>query len=303
LREFIKRHPWQLEIVPFVVLILAFVVPAIYWHEIRAQVRPWNGYSADQTWMLRYVLRGITAVGWLIIASVDSNDIWVRFEHTKRFNWWALWSSPTLALMGWYMSDQSFGALWLALALLSFLPQILIEKSRRFIPQETVEESKPVPLIQPGEPFYYKEEKCRRPFLLRSVLGMLVIAPALWTVVEDGSGVVWMLGVSSLVTILTMRIFVSVSRERVTARAGWRRVSIPISHIRDVAIYDYDPLSGKRKGWVTTYDRMSIYAPGPGPCLRIETTDGKAYLLGVKDPEAFGNLIRAAMEGVRPSQS
>ena len=303
MKEFIKRHPWQLEIVPFLMLIVAFVVPAIYWQELRAQVRPWHGYSADQTLLLRYILRGITAIG-LFACSLDSNDTWVRYEHSKRFNWWAMWAPPGLAFIGgWYMANQSFGVFWIALGIVSLVSQVLIERARRLSPREVVEKPRQAIEVRPGEAFYYREQRNTIPFALRGAAAMWIAAPLMWTTSDDGIALICMFSICSLFVILASRIVFSVSRERVTVRAALRHVSIPISRIRDVVIYDYDPLSGQRKGRVTTYDRMSIYAPTPGPCLRIETVDGKAYLLGVKDPEAFGNLIRSTMESAHPPQS
>ena len=305
MKEFIRRHPWQLEIVPFVVLTVAFVVPALYWQELRAQVQPWHGHSADQTWIVWYVLRGITAVG-LFACSIDSNNIWVRYERSKRFNWWAMWPPPGLAFIGWYMADQSFGVFWLALGVVSLLTQVLIERARQFTPKGGMAEPSQAVVVRPGEAFYYREELNKIPLALRGVIGMWVAAPLIWTTTtssDDGIAVICMFAICSLFVVFVSRIVFAVSRERVTARAGFRRVSIPISRVRELSVYDYDPLSGQRKGMVTTYDRMSIYAPRPGPCLRIETADGKAYLLGVREPEAFGNLIRAAMENAYPSQS
>lgn len=302
MREFIKRHPWQLEIVPFAVLIIAFVVPAIYWQELRAHTRPWHGYSADQTWLLRYVLRGIAAVG-MFAAGMRSNDYW---ERTKKFNWNGLWNAPYLAFIGWFMANETFGVFWLALGIVSLLPQALLERSRRVTPKEPtkelVKEPSQVLAVQPGEPFYYREQRSIRPDVLQGIATLLFVVPALWTILEDFAFYAWIICVGSLsyVMILTLRIVFSVSRERVTARAGLRRVSIPISQIRDVVVYDYDPQFEPRTGMPTVYYGAPFCTPSPGPYLIIEKTDGEACMLGVKDPEAFGNLIRAAMKNAHP---
>jgi hypothetical protein len=296
LRDFVRRHPWQLEIVPFAIVVIAFALPLAYRQDMLARMHSWNGYSVEQTWLLRYAFRGMwVLVAW--IGNLQSNDIWIRLEREKRFNWWTMSGTAFMSLAGWFMSGWFFGPAWVAIIVLSLALEGLIERSRRFRPREIRGGRIPSVTVKPGEPFYYREERSlvMTPWYVRVPISLCLV-PGLWTIAGD-AGFPFPLAVGMLIGgLVATRVIFSVSGERVTASIGlMRRVSIPMLCVRGCEVYDYNPLVGRHHGWITTHDGMQLYGARIGPCLRIETTDGKAYLLGVKDPEAICDLIKAAV--------
>ena len=293
MRELIRRHPWRLEIVPFAIVAAAFCLPLLYRQDMLARTPPWHGYGVEQTWLLRYLFRGLLVVSTLL-SNVQCNDTWVRAERGKRFNWWTLYGTAFVAITGWFMSGWFFGSVWVSVLALSVVAEAFIERSRAFRLHEVARERDPEISLRPGEPFFYSEERKPLAAMLSQAAVVLSMLPAVWTIRPDWT-LITMMAICSVSTLVTTRIAFSVSSERITARAGWRGASIPISDVRACTVYEYNPFVGRHWGMVTTYDGMLLYAAKLGPCLRIEAIDGKTYLLGVKHPETVCKLIQAAV--------
>ena len=304
MKEFLKQHPWRLEIAPCLLAIAVALVLLTHWRQMLAHTLPLPGLTVGGTWLLRYVVR--TCVAFLLwIGNWEVNHQWVISEREKRYLFWPLITIVVMGAFGWFASGWMFGLFWLAITVPAVGLQAIVEARRPFVLLQ-----RPMPIdseaaeLRPGDRFYYREgtSLARRLLLLNA--GALVI---LLGFAQDWRDMMiyFIIIFSSFVITLLMRGFrreFVITREKITGRFGSRRLLIPMADVRSCTIADPHPLTESFRGhrgwgytWGNTRDGMQLYGDATGPMLRIDTVEGKTYLLGMKRTETAFRLIRSAL--------
>ncbi|MCX6376277.1 MAG: hypothetical protein NTU88_09655, partial [Armatimonadetes bacterium] len=271
--------------------------PLMHWQQMLAHTQPLPGLTVSGTWMLRYVVR--TCVAFLLwIGNWEVNHQWVLSEREKRYNFWPLTTIVLLGVFGWFASGWMFGPFWLAITVLAVGLQATVEARRPFVLlQRPSPPDAEAAEIRPGDRFYYREgtSLARRVLLLNA--GALIFVLGFVRDWESMSFAFIIIVVSTASALGFRREFV-ITREKITGRFGLVRLLIPMSDVRSCTIADPHPLTESfrgHRGWGHTWDGMQLYGDATGPMLRINTAEGKTYLLGVKKPKTACALIRSAL--------
>ncbi len=297
MREALKQHPWRLEILPFLMVVTTAIVPMMHWQEMSGHATPLPGLTPDVSWMLRYV--GRVLFGFLLcIVGWQINRQWSWSEREKRFNFWAVLTVVGLGVFGWFVCSKMFGLFWLELTLLTVGVQSAIEARRPFYVLQRTADSETVE-IEPGEKFYYREG-ARFSIPLELLLALLTAAVFAVAFLGSWMGVIPAFIGAAYGSIVGWKEIV-ISREKIAARFGPFRLMIPITQVRSCAVADPHPLTESfrgHRGWGRTYDGMEIFGDSTAPMLKIDTTEGKTFLVGMKKPGTACALINSALSNL-----
>jgi len=298
MKEFWKQHPWRLEIVPGLLVIATALVPLMHWHQMAANTPALPGFTTDGAWLIRYVARVLFAfVLW--IGGWQSNSLWVLSEREKRYDFWAIWTVVVMGVFGWFASGRMFGSFWLVITLLAVGVQSVIEALRPFALLQRPADAEPME-FKPGDRFYYREGTP----LGRSLLLANVCILVLWLgFVRDWESLIIAFIVIFPSTVITLtpgmnRREIVISREKIAGRFGLYRLMIPMTHVLSCAVADPHPFTESfrgHRGWGRTWDGMEYYGDISSPMLRIDTTEGKTYLVGMKKPGTACALIQSVL--------
>jgi hypothetical protein len=314
MKQFIKQHPWRLEIVPLVVFATAVILPLVHRHELMASAGSlpllWPAQNAVQNWWLHHALRLCLLMSpWLVIA--QANHEWAQMERRKKINYRVPPYTAFIALAGWFCSQWNFGSLWIALMVISPILQYMIEVTRPFVPRPDEEPLKQASLegIKPGEQFYYSENRGFGSSLWLIFVFGCCAALGVASFSEWNGGlrmtptliVVMIIATSTRVAFVVTNDYISAgdgTRLPILRKLG-RSARIRLEDIASCEVYDYQPLEKwYLRSW-RTYDGMVPIGPKDGPCLRIVTREGKRYLLGMNRSEdvcrVVGKIIIAAI--------
>jgi hypothetical protein len=293
MKQFIKEHPWRLESVPFVIVLIALFLPLVHRHELMVNAGPlrqlWHGFTPAQSWWLHWALRVCMVIGiWLL--GIQSNALWVRLELSKRVNYWAPPCAAIMAVAGWFCCWWHFCSLWTVAIVVAPILQILIDLTRRPTPKRDAAGSTVMASISRSEPFYYRED-CG--LTCRSLLGTIGnVGIMLGLVSVTGQWMPLAVIVPAAIIMNFSRLTFTITHDRITARVGGiQRIDIPMKDIISHGVHEHRPLEGRHHGWGNKIDGMITVTPRTGPCVRIETRDGKAYLLGMNHPEEVCRAI------------
>ncbi|MEN6372445.1 MAG: hypothetical protein ABFD64_10585 [Armatimonadota bacterium] len=194
MKQWIREHPWRLEIVPAISVAFAAVVPLIYRSQIALRVKPKHGLSPSVTWWGNYIVGIIFMLICLLghiycthltaKIGVDSND--------KKFPLAAIISCAGLTVTLYLVFPLLLGWVFICgvvLILSAWLiqPRLvrnLPESPLRDVPQPDLSDL-PKPKLDsrmetpaPGEPFYYKNNvriKIPRRFSLHANLAWIIL--------------------------------------------------------------------------------------------------------------------------------
>lgn len=306
MKQWIREHPWRLEIVPAVMALLALCEPLILRTQLIAEQQrpldhPWDTHPDWRAWSVPTAL-----MVWFWLEQLQNNQDWVQAERDrKRFNNSAVLTGFLLGTCGLWGASHllpASDALWLPVAwIILFLAawpvQTCLEQTRRFIRKETESnaDSCIAPAsVEPRDRFYYRETQTR----WGSLLGRLGCA-AYWPMSMCWyGGIYWTYGLLAGAAVLgfalvTVRATFVVSRERVSARVGYRRVSIPIESIESCELVDvppryYNNFFGHPYRSFRELNGIPLYALSSkvGPSLRIVTRARKTVHDEPTDPKA-----------------
>jgi hypothetical protein len=335
MRQFIKEHPWRLEIVPGFIVVFAIVWPQIFRSEIIA-TQPWKaadwlhhqifyitfmlGYAFLHCWMCHMHARCERGKKYFFYA-----PLWTMFLCWFGSMWfdWHLWPSeihydhisPSIV-----HHSVVYTLVWLILIPVAGVAQAVIEWIRPFR-AITIEESVPgASDIRPGDPFYYREVIIDWIGVIFGPLVCISLGYILWLQYKTPS--IWSLimtvVLASVVTWLfvkKLRVTYVISKERILCHYplggldGWwhagRHFSIKIADVKGCSIFCLDSsklLHPYFQRSSPDYMRPLMTKSKFGTCLKVETNDGKAYLLGLKNPETACKLINTALEARKQSE-
>ena len=291
MRQFIKEHPWRLEIVPFILTVLAIIVPLIYRSERLAWFDSWANHKIIGTWLFTFAINVWIALVYMK-RIINYNHDWVSAERYKRFN------PNTIVLTGFMAATiWVFGFVILAdllytwpLIPLAVIAESLLEYSRKYIPHEHAvdcEASGHMHNVQPGEKFYYRE------FNGLSLQKVLVLIPLImliyWLLFRESFAFVLAIIIGLAAYATSIKTFV-ISNDTITVGFWKMRVRIKIDDVLSCNISQSGLASPQKR-------RQANLAGDPynRPVLRIEMKNGDEYLLGPKDPETACKLINTAL--------
>jgi hypothetical protein len=308
MKQWIREHPWRLEIVPFLMVMIAIIAPLVYRHYVLAG--PSAVRVTPQQWLMgnASIVANVAAM-WFVKMHMDHE--WVRNERrAKSFNRWTAVYCAMIAATGLFSAWLRFSGtgrayttwvfLWGTLGFVSFLVQWVIEYSRPFVPTER----EPAPAadssvmgVQPGDSFYFREVHIRWAWLAYAFL------MGMWTMSLNLSDRWWWgSAVSAIVlplyALFSLYVVFVVSKERITVRIGRRKVAIPMQEVQRCSIVDV-PIGSVGWSWdpVKSYYGMPLYGSGmkAGYMLQIDTTVSKSYILAMNNPHTACALINSAL--------
>jgi hypothetical protein len=332
MRQFIKEHPWRLEILPCVMFLLASIAPVVYRSEAVGHTRPslhepWiNFWASPQPWLMRYGMPLVIMLA-LWMGQLLRNHEWMRVEQDrKRYNWSAPFCAVVIAAVGVFQAftvltnghgDWVFFA-WLAIALAAWPVQSYLERTRKrcaFLPEAASEpNASVVEGINPGEQFYYREDRVGWTDLLMAFAKLAGVPPFVYIWTGSAWTAVATLALLSAVTLpnLTPRVTFVITANHLSARTGLRKMRLAFPEIVSCQAEQLD-LCDRPSFCYRAFWEQRLWPPEPAPDvlqyyglgapvhgLIVETAKGDKYLLGFRNPEAVAKLMESLLSAARP---
>lgn len=303
MRQFIKEHPWRLEIVPFIVIVLAGLVPILYGIQIVKHMSALNNFARTETYLIRYIFRVFLLLSlWPIL--IQQNHEWVLAETKKRFDYVAVAWTMLIALCGWYVSQWFLAPFWLVTIAAATILQIVIEAQRPYIPRTIQKQSDTDINLQPGILFYYREDRSQL------WLGVLIYNPIIWWrwCIWSTAGKTDDLTVAIIVSVIVLlflpfipRLTCVVSNELIAVRFGWLwQQTVRLDEVKTCSVVNYTPddypISRKSRVW--KFIGQIAFAP-KADILRVETLYAETYHFAFKNAKEACSIINAALEARR----
>lgn len=172
MKEFIRKHPWRLEILPLICVIFALVVPLIYHEQTIAFVRSKHGLTPEQTWWGWYIFSVFGVLG-CFISNLSICHLSAQFHIDRKKDWYYCFFTAFVGFMSSLFLLHSYIVgwmliVWLVLLFSSWAIQKYLLRTLPSVPEPTVpivdlksllpsESEQPEDAVKPGEPFYYRE--------------------------------------------------------------------------------------------------------------------------------------------------
>lgn len=333
MRQFIKEHPWRLEIVPGLIILFAIIWLLIF----RSEMNATQAYLGKVR-VFQQVFQVVLLLFWAAYGAYWSHK-WVKGERQKKYFIAAPLTPMVMCLNQWYFfgwhlnafeisyhhvtpavvyHSHLYGFVWLVLIPVTGIAQAIVEWTRPYRPQPQTESVPGASDVRPGDPFYYREVLINWPVALIAAVSCLLIGlnVVMLSIDSRGDRNVWPIltvtAIAASATWLSLKrlciVFV-ISKERVLCRNSASRFnalwaegpefSIRMSDIEACSVFWIDSTEIRHPFFRpddANYMRPLLRAGIVGACLRLETSDGKAYLLGMKNPETACKLIQTAIE-------
>ena len=311
MKQFIREHPWRLEIMPTLIIMFALISPLMCYRDAVAHTDAKYGLSPEHAWLLRYILFSMLMIMFWFVGPYYNHQ-WLQVEvDGKRFNKRVPVWGVVLATNGLMTLPECNGATWVVLSWLLIIPstwfiQSWVERTRPFVPRQAASEEdtfNQITNLQRGERFYYREVKGSKwsiAILPFSVTYMMIAAWYLTGVRGIGIAVgvlIALLGVLRILSLGDMDGIVVISDKHIIIRKPlWRKIFIPMANIQDCVIRTielHNPLD-------QNLFKIILGKDNPPPVeyrqiISITTTTGDRYFLNVKNPEAIHKLINTAL--------
>lgn len=287
MKQFIREHPWRLEIVP--VALLTMLTCAVIRYRLEY-----------------HFLLPVSVVS--LMFHVALNHTWAKSERrAKRFNWRAFNLIALLIIAGVLSLESAAPILrkvWIAIGCFGFLAQVALEYTRRPLPASEPGSADSLasrqPALEPNETVYYRETPASwRDLLVFAGIGMWM-AFSMRSLTNNS-----VVAVASFVVIMLPAIILHfrrafiITNERIILRLGVEGALIPMTYISKCSIRDYNPIfnQGKFGIMLKTYDGMRLFqwVVPPTRAVVVETIDGKKYLFTPVRPEKVLAIIQAIL--------
>lgn len=305
MKQWIREHPWRLEIVPGLIILFAITYPALFYKEVPA--------VNAETWFKSYIYTLLMVIIFAAYGSVH-NHLGAIGERRKRFNVWSPLSVLWMSFWGWitakdglwdieisYFNDlsviehtQFYIQAWSVIMAVGWLIQAVVEWTRPYRPRaQSVESIAGVSDVQPKELFYYREV-CYNWFLLIPMITAAIASVVMAITIDAWFSICAFVAIAA--SVLNARAVFVISKERVSAWVALRKVSIPTKNISRCSVYWYDPI-GHRLSF--NYEGMRVFGTTgkAGPSLKIETDAGYEFLFVMENVETACKLINIAIVG------
>lgn len=304
--RFIRLHPWRLEIVPAVALVVAVGYVA-YFH-VTGAAAAMRRAAYPETWPAQYETSTMTYVGMLaffwVIAAM-ANHRWVLLEPRKMYNWTALLFQATilgytgitvfLVRIGIPQLDPTTLDLYFdaipVIVLAGATVTAVLEWTRRFVPKDFADEPDPPPSTEVCSDggFRYVETGMEWEWMIFGAGALTAgIADAAHGWLTDGS--VW---------VLAGALLCSMSRRKVEASshcvAMWNGLYKRQIALSDAALCRAVPdYNGQRPREISRRKWHQI-SWNTGRCLEITTKQGEIYRFGMLRPQYACSLIESVI--------
>lgn len=325
MKQFIKEHPWRLEIVPGFLILFAIVWPLVF-----RQLIITTKLHEGETWF-HYEAFRIFAMLLYAFFNVLMCNRWVRKERDRKYFFTVAPIWPMfMCFIGWQLSrpldareiplyhlspDQVrnlhiYSCAWLWLIPIVAVAQLIMEWSRHFVPKPPLETLPRATDVRSGDAFYYREsinDWLSVGLIIIAIIVSAVLFGAIlaaffewktaWPVIAAATVII---ALTSLAAFGNRRITYIISAERVYASAPGAELSRAMSEIVACSVVWNETPEFKTNGdssWPGRVQRMRPFNKY-GAYLKIETSDDRSYVLGMKRPETACKLIQTAIEAM-----
>ena len=301
MKQWIKEHPWRLEIAPFLMVVLAVVLPILYRQEMLPHIKPEHGLTLIQVWFCNHVMRlSLLAMFWLFQSY--TNHLWVATEQKKCFNYNTVYYNAVMLLFGfsnWEVLKP--GIIWSLSAIVLVMLSVLLEYTRPFVAKDqTLKPSHTVKEIHRGDHFYYREHNiCFLTVVIGVPATMLVCSIVLLFI-----GKWWLVAALTvpymLIILRPIHTSYVVTLDRIIMRYGFRKKTILMQEIQNCRIEEH-PAGVDSNGEEITFESLRknwfLFLPSTpsAPSLYIETHDGRFHRFPMRSPETACALINTAL--------
>lgn len=302
MKEWIRRHPWRLEVVPIALFAYAIITPLLVpLDTLRTSVfyGPWHWHKLpkEEAWLTWYLLTTLMSLN-LLIWQTSTNHAYLFGRESRN---WVLRSFAhflfwTCFIMGGLMGPYLFG--YIIMVVIGATIQLHLLKNQPMAIKQDNEPEEIAPVaqaVEPGETFYYRELFVPGMWEYSSiVLGATMLAIWLW----HFAGILWIavaVGPLMFIIRLTFGLYstFSVSNEQVVVKRGKRRTVIPIGKIKCCSIQQFDLRQGSEEIEVdSVHHLLRGYS---NRYLVLETLDGKTKLFRINKPVTACKLIQTAL--------
>lgn len=259
---------------------------------------------------------------FFILVSIIIDELWVRQETKKEFNWLSLIDDCLIAVVSTFFFNGSIRIFGLQNPFSNFAPldlilvciiimigsAILLELTRRNVPSSEI----PEPELPSDEADEIKEaiiggQKTAFWDIQNPIwMDILMITTSLWLFVfgiasfkTSTFNACLMITFAALPALFFGGIRVLVNNNYLRINLGainLKMVEIPIYQIQEVSLYKYAPLREFGGYGVRFNGKMSAYYMRGNLGVLVKTTAGKQYLLGSDHPEKLLAVINAVRE-------
>lgn len=308
MKKFISTHPWRLEIVPALALILSISMAVIYHLRYADYFESFlkNARTHNTPGTILNAICGFVAVLWL--SEIGINHRWIRGEQRKRVNWLGLILQFSILVQAWGASLIVFilhrAAIqtariivpWRAsagLLILVLCIAVLLETSRKYVPrQNEIEPPPPANILKCDSGFCYKEVTIDWIMVIGSL--SLIITACISARLEHipymcvtgilGGGFCAWLGVRR----------VTITPQIIVAYSGPFKKRLNLAEITECSE------TFRESGSKSPPDVRKSLHSGIGPCLKVTTIDGSGHLFGMLRPHFACSLIESIIQGKTP---
>ena len=299
MREWIREHPWRLEIVPMALIVYTSLMPVLFRGAMHRTGEGWHGFTGYEVRLLECLasLLGMMAL-WLV--GLSTNHSLAHVEAARRS--WR--STMTVALMGFPVAgllpaigSVPAGLIWMGVLLAGLALQSVMERALPFVPHAAFSENTDLaPPIRAGEPPYYAEQ--RMPWIVFAVAPVMGSALFIFSWLGFGK---WWVGVPiaflPLLPLWTAKERYAITKERVFVQVGGTRASIPIADIIECGVAECDCIAEDEKPSSEGPAAKCLVSDltRKGPYVTVKTNNGKSYVLGFARPTFACALINEAI--------
>ena len=252
---------------------------------------------------------------FFLVLSVVLDELWARQEKKKYFNWLSLLDEITIGAMtginiGYlsYLNSglQQFSFPWDWLFLLTVGATILaivfevIRPYRSYVEQFAVEENRDLAtelqqrLSDKSTFVYWDSQNPLYVTILATVLpvGMIIAGIASWVTQPFVSVIVFIVGIGLILPLGGQRIIVT--SDNITIRwgiIGLKVLNLEINTVINAKVETFSPLKDFGGYGIRQNREMKAYYLSGSRAVKLETVNGKKYLVGSDHPENLATVI------------
>lgn len=295
MRQWIREHPWRLEIVPFLIVIISIIMPLWQQRNVSSIV-PLPFGSMD--WWFSYFSLLVSMLFFWFWQLAD-NHTWVLKEHHKKFNYNILILNTFMLLRGYvgiwtfYEPDSYIKTMqnWTVLGITLIGISVIIELARPFKRLESgTRHNTRVHEIKSGDHFYYSEFNRNWLWCIVYTMAAIWLGLRVWQWV----GEIWVGALAVVLQLVLLNTALSsrliITKGKITFRQGLSKTTISMLNVTRCQVREN--ATGKTFGevnfplWLTVWSRS-----------------GRIYSFNTANPETACHLINTAIAGREQSNS
>ncbi|HEY3297104.1 MAG TPA: hypothetical protein VGK34_00485 [Armatimonadota bacterium] len=302
MREFIKTHPWRLEIVPAISLVLSISIACFYHvrYADRLEILLRDARTHDNPGMILNTI--CVSIVFLWLMEMNLNHWWVTRERRKRFNWIPVVFQFAILIQAWgaclliYILHQAAThtssvivpwATSTVYPILGLCVTTMLEATRKYIPRDDEHEPPPPSnVLTYSDGFCYREVKVD---WIHVICSTMLIVGACISAVQEHVPYMFAIGIlgGGFCAWLGFRI-VTITSQEIVAYSGPFKKFLKLAEINECCETFIET------GYKTGPNVQKSLHGGFGPCLEVKTCNGKIHLFGMLRPHFACGLIESA---------